>query len=206
MLGMTSKVPVFVIFSWLKFWGGGGQIWQTRIIFEPTCAYARWAHMHRFLRQGLFWSAHRRISAHFPRIPTPLRSVQICSDNGSIYEGVGPLERVKILRNQPKMASFSPANALWEQSLFLSVCLDLTKIQTRQKVARPKVEFKYKLFVQNKPPVLNLLYSYSQILSRHFMTFLGECTLASDTCCLKFAQVKWITCLTICSFLLFSLL
>ncbi len=118
MLGMTSKVPVFVIFSWLKFWGGGGQIWQTRIIFEPTCAYARWAHMHRFLRQGLFWSAHRRISAHFPRIPTPLRSVQICSDNGSIYEGVGPLERVKILRNQPKMASFSPANALQEQSLW----------------------------------------------------------------------------------------
>ncbi len=53
----------------------------------------------------------------FHEFPTPLRWVQICQDNGSIYEGVGPLERVKILRNQPTMASFSPANALWEQSL-----------------------------------------------------------------------------------------
>ncbi len=34
-----------------------------------------------------------------------------------MYEGVGPLERDEILRNQPKMASFSPANALWEHSL-----------------------------------------------------------------------------------------
>ncbi len=29
-----------------------------------------------------------------------------------MFEGVGPLERVKILRNQPKMAPLSPANAL----------------------------------------------------------------------------------------------
>ncbi len=35
--------------------------------------------------------------------------------------GVDPLERVKILRNQPKMASFSPVNALWEQSLWVSI-------------------------------------------------------------------------------------
>ncbi len=48
----------------------------------------------------------------FHEFPTPLRSVQICSDNGSIYEGV------KILWNQPKMASFSPEKSLWEQSLY----------------------------------------------------------------------------------------
>ncbi len=53
----------------------------------------------------------------FHEFPTPLRSVQICQDNGCIYEGVGLLERVKIRRNQSKMASFSPTNALSEQSL-----------------------------------------------------------------------------------------
>ncbi len=45
---------------------------------------------------------------NFHEFPTPLRSVQMYCDNGSIYEGVGPLESVKIFRNQPKMAIFQP--------------------------------------------------------------------------------------------------
>ncbi len=38
-----------------------------------------------------------------------------------MYEGVGLIKRVKIIRNQSKMARFSPVNALSEQSLNTAV-------------------------------------------------------------------------------------
>ncbi len=73
-------------------------------------------HLHVLSVPGMLWWADSRpFSTNFRSLWDQYKSA--IKDNGSMYEGVVPLDRVKILRNQPKLASLSPANALWEQSL-----------------------------------------------------------------------------------------
>ncbi len=57
----------------------------------------------------------RPFSTNFRPLWDQYKSVKIMDLHN--YKGVGLQERVEILLNQPKMASFSPTNALWEPSL-----------------------------------------------------------------------------------------
>ncbi len=53
-----------------------------------------------------------------------------------VYKGLGPLDRVEILWNQPRSAIFSPANALWEQSLHLANAIRIINSYSIWKVCR----------------------------------------------------------------------